>query len=117
MAKTPLYDDPSIPGPSNGDVRGVDSNMPDRGTTSGTVGMGSPYGADIGVNATNRISGIGRSTQSDPMDQCYPQGGGDFTAGSTHQSVSGRSMGSAAKSDDAYDNVPDDPLHPDADDR
>lgn len=109
---------PYMPGPSNGVLQGPDMAMPDRGTSSGTVGMGAPYGASIDAGATNRIGGIGRSTQSDPIDACYPMGGGDFSSsGGEHGSTGGRGMGGAAKSDSAYDNVPDDPLHPDADDR
>lgn len=102
------YSDPTMPGPSNGNLQGDVGGMPDRGTSSGSVGMGAPYGADIGENATNRIKGIGRSTNSDPMFETCPPGGGDFSSSGHSSPSSGTGMGSAADSDGINDERPHD---------
>lgn len=45
--------------------------LPNQGTTTGVKDS---YGADLSGDATNRIGGIGRSTNSDPAGQCKPPG-------------------------------------------
>lgn len=62
------FQDPLVVDPANGVVRGDSGAMPNRGTGTGMVGSGAPYGADIGQNATNRMGRVG-DTGSDPMDK------------------------------------------------
>jgi hypothetical protein len=100
-----MYDDPTLPGPANGEVRGDSKSIPNRGTGSGVVPNGT-YGADLGANATNRMGAVG-DTDSDPMDRCVPMGGGDFTSrGHTTSDPGGRMSGTG--SDPMDDTTPGD---------
>jgi hypothetical protein len=54
---------------THGDREGAP--LPNKGTSTGVTDT---YGADLSQGASNRISGIGRSTGSDPVDKCYPPG-------------------------------------------
>ena len=100
--------DPYMPGPANGELQGVSTSMPDRGTSEGFTGISGSYGADTGEHALNRRGGIGRSTRSDPMYECCPPGGGDFSSSGHDSPGHGRSMGSAADSDPKAETTPDD---------
>lgn len=53
----------------HGDREGLP--LPNQGTGTNVT---ETYGADLSGDAKNRISGIGRSTRSDPADQCTPPG-------------------------------------------
>jgi hypothetical protein len=107
----PDYKDPFIPAPSDGVTRGDSKPMPNRGTSVGFTGVGNDtYGADVGVNATNRL-GPATDTGSDPMMLDTPKGDEDrFTSsGGTHGEDPGAGMGGAAKSDAAADTTPENP--------
>lgn len=51
-----------------GKLQGDDKPMPNAGTGTGL--NGDTYGADIGVDSTNRIGGLGQATHSDGMEAC-----------------------------------------------
>lgn len=70
------FDDPIPANPGNGVVRGDDKAMPDRGTSTGLVGMGAPYGASIDMNATNAKGSA--HMEGDPAELCYPKGDADM---------------------------------------
>ncbi len=55
----------------DGELRGDTKPMPDRGTGTN---VSDTYGADIGLNSTNRIGGISGATKSDPAAQDMPHG-------------------------------------------
>jgi hypothetical protein len=109
--------DESLNRPNNdGTVKGDDYVLQDRGTDIGVLG-GEIYGAGIGMDETNSIGRI--DAMSDPAFG----GGPNFTARTAEKfrGASDRSLRTSlgqftAKSDDAFDNTPDDPLKPDADD-
>lgn len=103
--------DPMVVAPSDGVTRGDDRNIPNAGTRRGFVDLGEPYGADVDVNATNRLGSIHGACDSDPMDQCYPKGGGTITSRNEAGAPGGRhsGLGGAAKSDPADDTTPDRP--------
>lgn len=103
------YQDPLVVDPSNGNVRGDPKPMPNRGTGSGMVGMGAPFGADIGMNATNRMGSA--HLEGDPMDLCYPKGDADLRFSSSgHSSTDyGTSITGATGSDAPED---DEPINP-----
>jgi hypothetical protein len=91
-------------GPANGVTPGDDRAYPNRGTRSGLVGKGEPYGADIGVNATNRLGGF--SADSDPMAKEFADDERQTMPGG-HQHNGGRRM-SGAESDGMMDTTPGD---------
>lgn len=98
----------------SGVVMGDSKPMPNRGTTTGSVGYGAPYGADISIKAINRLGSLDAS--SDPIDKDRADNPNFGNFGDQRESQGGTHL-SGAGSDTAMDNVPDDPLHPDADDR
>lgn len=50
---------------------GADISLPDRGTSTGM--NGDTYGADLSVDATNSMGGLGTKTKSDaPDNDCCP---------------------------------------------
>lgn len=102
------YQDPVVVAPADGMVRGDDGAFPNRGTRSGMVGMGAPYGADISQGATNSLGSIAGACASDAMDQCCPPGDGRFSSSGHSSPRHGRGMGSAAMSDDMMDVTPGD---------
>ncbi len=76
-----------LPGPSDGNVQGETKDLPNRGTESGMVGQGAPYGADIGPNATNRKGGMTHADSgSDPRELRFPKGDEDRFSSSGHSS-------------------------------
>lgn len=93
------YQDPLVVGPANGVTRGDDRSYPDRGTSSGFVGEGAPYGADVSANATNRRGGF--TADSDSAFDNTPRG----DAG-TRFSSSGHSHTDQGGSDVAADSDP-----------
>jgi hypothetical protein len=101
--------DPMVVAPSDGVVRGDSKAMPNKGTGTGFTGVGSDrYGASVDQGATNRLGSAHLS--SDPIDQCYPPGGGDYRSGGDGTpSNPGTGMGGAADSDPAEDDSPGDP--------
>jgi hypothetical protein len=98
--------DPMVVAPSDGVVRGDTKSMPNRGTSVGFTGVGNDsYGADVSQSATNARGSAHLSP--DPMDECYPQGGGDYRSGGDGTPASpGTGMGGAAKSDAAGEDDP-----------
>lgn len=100
------YDDPIPSNPDNGVVRGDSRPMPNRGTDSGSVGYGAPYGADTGINATNRMGSARES--GDPMMDNVANGDTDRFSSSGHTHASGGRRFSAP-SDPAAECYPDDP--------
>jgi hypothetical protein len=102
------YPDPLVVDPANGVVRGDNKAMPNRGTGSGSVGMGAPYGASIDMGATNSMGSIHGACGSDAMDACYPQGDGRFTSAGHSTTDPGSGMGGAAKSDAVDEVFPED---------
>lgn len=55
----------------SGTLQGDDKAMPDRGTSTGM--NGDTYGADLSVDATNRIGSVGEdASQSTFKDTVYP---------------------------------------------
>lgn len=92
--------------PSNGVVRGDDKAMPNRGTDSGMVGFGAPYGASIDANATNRMGSA--HMEGDSMERVMPKGDADlrFSSGGHSSPDPGTGMGSAANSDPAAETEP-----------
>jgi hypothetical protein len=91
-------------GPANGVTPGDDRNYPNRGTRSGLVGKGEPYGADIGVNATNGLGSF--SADSDPMAKEFADDPRQALPGAHHHH-GGRRM-SGTGSDDMMDTTPGD---------
>lgn len=81
--------DPMVVGPANGVTNGDEHSIPNRGTSSGMVGMGAPYGASIDVNATNSMGSIHGSCGSDPAEECYPPGEVNRFSSSGHSSSGG----------------------------
>lgn len=99
--------DPMVVDPANGVVRGDSKEIPNAGTSRGFVDVGrDTYGADLGVNATNRRGSA--HTAPDPMFETTPQGGGDFSRSGHNSPEYGRGMGGAADSDPKDDCYPDD---------
>lgn len=95
--------DPMVVHPADGMVRGDSKDIPNRGTGSGFVDVGrDQYGADVGMNATNR-----RSSAHSAPDSAFnnmPPGDGHFSNSGHTSPGYGRGMGGAADSD-AMDEV------------
>jgi hypothetical protein len=98
------YQDPFKPAPSDGVTRGDAKAMPNRGTSSGNVPNNS-YGADTGINATNRMGSA--HTPSDPPDMCCPPGDGRFTSRGHSTSAPGSRL-TGTGSDAPEDDTPED---------
>jgi hypothetical protein len=82
----------------DGVVQGDEGDLPNRGTSTGMVGMGAPYGASIDAHATNSLGGFHDACLSDPIDL---ERGRDarFAFGSRREAEGGNGMGDAAASD------------------
>jgi hypothetical protein len=52
----------------NGVVQGDEGDLPNRGTGTGMVGHGAPYGASIDAHATNGLGSIHDACGSDPVE-------------------------------------------------
>jgi hypothetical protein len=100
------YSDPIPSNPDNGVVRGDSKDMPNRGTSTGTVGMGAPYGASTDLNATNSMGSA--HMDSDPADLCYPKGDADLRFNSGGHSTSDPGSHFTAEETPAADNKPND---------
>jgi len=98
------FDDPMVVDPANGVVRGDSKAMPNRGTSTGMVGKGEPYGASVDQNATNRMGGF--SADSDPMMKEWADDERQ-TIGPRHDPEYGKRMGGTG-SDPMMDTTPGD---------
>lgn len=66
------HQDPMVVGPSDGNVRGDDRPLPNRGTGTGLTG--DTYGASIDQSAINRRGGISGTCGSDAPFNNTPPG-------------------------------------------
>lgn len=102
----PDYSDPIPANPDNGVVRGDSKAMPDKGTSTGFVGMGAPYGASVDTNAVNRMGSA--HMEGDPAELCYPKGDADLRFTSNGHGTPDPGAHFSADSDPSADDKPDD---------
>jgi|GEM_PF-5100558 hypothetical protein len=104
------YQDPQMPFPSDGRTHEPPLNPPNKGTGTGFIpGMGGAYGADTDLKADNRIKGFGSATDSDPMEQCYPENQQQQnTPGRRMPEPNGKGITAACDSDAWKDETPKD---------